>query len=531
MRIIRISVVILFSVFFIAIVTPSHAFDATEQNIAILDDKIERLEDDVSIWKTEVQKLEDRARRYDRMANDAKKEAEKSKQQADKDHWIESAKKRSERVNNLREDIKNISGKIEKAENEIRTLKGEKNQKVKAQQGQQVQSDKTAKEHADKKREIKESTRNEDTCQLQYPEELFGLWHYDDDTDSNPLAIVQEDPEVNAYPNRLELHNHDRIWKGTFNSSKDLRKDKPRMVFKYKPKVEEVNENLPDWVAAGLEGQLEWEMEIWTECDHGIAMPHALFYPGKIEWDEEAKTYDIVGRGEGRRFDLNPVSHMTLESYANAAIGISVDKTQDPFIRPIEALTKRQRFNVVVRLPADMAEEVGKTIEVQLKGLENGDTDILELKAGRSSGNNPVLYQHGKPITIADSRDWRENPRRQKFLSLNYLFGDAGDMMDLDVENEEVVEFSYKDLKFEVPVYQTHYQRGHARFQQAAERMDAFYGSVLYGENTEEQKQRARTKLRMLFNYKKIISSEYINDRHRYNIGEVYFGDAFGSYG
>ena len=111
MRIIKLSFAILLSIFFISIYMPSYAFDAVEQDISILRDKIERLEDDVSMWRIEIQKLEDRAKRYDRMADDATKEAEKSKQQADKDHWIDSAEKRSERANNLRKDIEKISEK------------------------------------------------------------------------------------------------------------------------------------------------------------------------------------------------------------------------------------------------------------------------------------------------------------------------------------------------------------------------------------------------------------------------------------
>ena len=297
------------------------------------------------------------------------------------------------------------------------------------------------------------------------------------------------------------------------------------MIFKYKPKVEEVNENLPDWVAAGLEGQLEWEMEIWAECDEGIVMPHALFYPGKVEWDEDNETYDIVGRGEGRRFDLNPVTYMTMTTYANAAIGVSIDKTVDPFINPIEALTKRQRFNVMVRLPAEMADEVGKKIEVTLKGLKNGNKDTVELKAGRRSGNNPVLYKHKGNLTIADKTDSREDPRKQKPLSFNYMFGNAGDRLDLDVENEEIVQISYKDLKFEVPIYESFYQSGNARFKKAADRLRSVY-SMFLGENfTMEQRQAAHTKMRMLLNYEKILTSEYVTDRHRYNLGELYFGN------
>ena len=488
-------------------------------------DKAEAAKQEAKSHRKQAGIKKDQAKEYRELADNARQYAKETSNPEDKASWLKDAVKRDKKADALEKEAREYLDKADALEKNSKDLKEKVATDLAKETAEQEALDAKVAELTEERRAEEAKKRNEDTCQLTQANELIGLWHYDDDTDSNPLAIVQEDPEVGAYPNRLELHNHKRVWKGTFDSTPDLAKDKPRMTFKYSPKVEEVNEKLPDWVAAILEGQLEWEMEIWADCDDGIVMPHALFYPGEIEWDEDSQTYEIIGRGEPRRFDLNPETHLTLDTYATAAIGVAIDKSQDPFLHPIEALTKRQRFNIVVRLPADMAEEVGKTLEVTLTGLDNDDEDTITLKRGRINANNPALYTHGKAVTIADSTDWRENPRRQKFMSLNYIFGDAGDRLDLDVETGEMVQIAYQDLRFDVPVYQSLYQRGNARFKQAANRMRAFLTMVLSGDYTQEQKEAAHLKLRMLLNYEKIISSEHANDRHRYNLGELYFGN------
>lgn len=375
------------------------------------------------------------------------------------------------------------------------------------------------------------STQEADACTLPMGS-LLGMWQYGEGSSGEgaSFAIVQANPE-SAESTALELHGGKRKWTGTFNRDPNLPRDKPRIVFTYKPQPKEMNSEIPDWARAKLDGQLEWQMEIHVECEDGAVMPFIKFFPGEVRWQEDgSETVEIIGRGKERRKDMVPDDSVLTESEAESAIGIQVGEGQDPFIHPAEALIKGQRFHVVVRLPADLAKEVGNTLTVEIEGQgrHNGDTVELTAAPSRKEGQ-PVNYNHTAAITIADNSD--ELPRKPQIMSLNWIFQNTGDRINLVADNEEVIRFKFRDLTFDVPIYNTWVQRGNVRFAQGADRLRIVFQSVIDGPYTQTQKDNARKRMRMLDNYAALIGSDKLTDVHRYRLGEVYLGDGGNSAG
>ena len=359
-----------------------------------------------------------------------------------------------------------------------------------------------------------------DACHLPFPD-MIGMWEFDDSKAG--FAIVQKEPD-NPDSRELEMHSGKRVWTGTFNSAEGQPADKPRITFRYKPTAEEINPEIPEWARKKIAGQLEWQLEIRVDCGDAV-VPYAMFFPGEVSWQEDgSQQVDITGRGDGRRKDLVPDDTVLLDSQADAAIGIQVDNSQDPFLHPAEALIKGQKFRIVVRLPAKMAKEVGDTLNVKVQAPGWFNSDDIELTAGAARPDLPVNYTHADAISIADKGD--EPPRKPKFLSLNWIGGVSGSRIDLTANNGETVEFTFKNLSYELPIYNSWVQRGNVRFAEAEGRLRALYENALEDSTyTAAQKSNARKRLRMLDNYRALIGSDKLTDVHRYNLGYLYMGD------
>ncbi|MEW6665954.1 MAG: hypothetical protein AB1512_12130 [Thermodesulfobacteriota bacterium] len=471
------------------------------------------------------EKMKGQAEEYRELEANARRYAASSKDPKDREMWEKDARNRASKARQLEDDA---AAELRKAQEEaaqaLALEKGISEEEEGRSAGDAVPAPKEPQVTAE--RQIAEPDRR---CNFDSAGELLGLWYYEGREGDGCFAIVQEDPGMPTYANRLELHSRGRVWKGIFISDPGLPKDRPRLTFKYKPEAKEINPEVPEWARARIAGELEWELEVRAECDDGAVMPYAMFYPGEVVWEEGGGVVRIAGRGKARRLNFVPENNLLIEAGADSAIGVRIDPGRDPFIYPVEALIKHQRFHIVVRLPFDLAKEAGETITVELEGLTGGESDTVELQAGAFHGENPVNYTHPEPVTIADRTDMNEAPRNPPFLSLDWIFSNTGNRLDLDVENGEVIQIRFQDLTFEVPVYNTFYQRGNVRFVQGAERLRAIYNSVLLGPYTRDQKEAAHKRIRMLQNYQMLIDSDKLTDIHRYRLGELYMGSLSGT--
>lgn len=369
-----------------------------------------------------------------------------------------------------------------------------------------------------------EAASEKKTCDITEISDLLGMWHFEGDINQSGVAIVQANPDSPS--NALELHSHERVWEGTFNPSPNLPPDQPRVKFTYKPKAEEINPDIPEAGRQEIAGTLEWILEIREECDGGAASPYAIFFPGEVKWEgDEGENAHITGKGKERRKNLMPEEIALVETEAESFIGISLGGGHDYDGHPVEALTKNERFHVVVRLPEDLAREVGQSLSVTLEGKDGGDSDTLELQAGAMIEGKPVSYMNVEPVTLADGSDATETDRTPPFLSINWVFGNTGDRLGIEAENEEIIKISYQDINFEVPLYNSWVQRGIVRFAEGAGRLRAIFDAIVAGPHTSAQKDAARKRLQMLDNYEALIASGALNDVHRYEMGELYIGD------
>ncbi len=361
----------------------------------------------------------------------------------------------------------------------------------------------------------------------------LGVWRPTKDGDW-PFVIVQEDPDFEAYPNRLEAHTQTRVWKGNYHSSEvgDPSRGnlEGRVTFTYKPIPDEMNGAIPQWAREQVNGKLEWRIELdeaGSEADPRYSMK---WYPGRVRWREgdggagEGEAW-VDGDGTPLRFELAKDEGLDIETWSRPVLRVGLNRPDhDPATHPLEALMKHQTFTVKVTLPYDVAKEQGSSLTVEVKALGSGNGTTLELTAAGSVGLRPVTYSHVAAASLADRRSGGE--RTPPFGSLARIFGAEGTRLDIDVDNAEVVEFRFGDAYQRLPVYDTWVQRGLVRHRQGFERLGAIYAGIIASPSpTPAQKEAAHRKRLQLSNYWSLRQSEQLTDLHKYNLGELYLGE------
>ncbi|MEX1109176.1 MAG: hypothetical protein WEC00_09720 [Dongiaceae bacterium] len=359
--------------------------------------------------------------------------------------------------------------------------------------------------------------------------EMLGMWT--DADDAFDLVIVQKDPDTPVNPYRLEAHSRNRIWEGQYTGlppGHAGRTQNSRIEFRYTPRADEMNPEIPEWAREELAGKLIWRLEIdeaGTEIDPLLSVK---WYRGEVHWTEgtDGQRVWIDGDGVPLVFELHPQVALQLAELAGPTITIQLasDINYDPTINPIEALLKGQRFFVRVTVPIEMAREIGRTITVDLRGLTGKDTEAIELTAGAMVGLKPVTYAHGEAVAIADCSLLARPARNPQIMSIAWIFGVAGDCLDLNVKDGEIVEFSYDDVYQQVLVYNSWVQRGIAMHREGVDRLEIVYRSIQQGDYTAAQKDAAGIRLQMLANYRQLLAIDKITDLHRYELGELYLG-------
>jgi hypothetical protein len=372
-------------------------------------------------------------------------------------------------------------------------------------------------------------------------EDFLALWNRVDEPRFS-MAIVQEDPEFEAYPHKLEAYTEQngrtRVWKGNYTSfpkGHSARAQNARIELRYTPQPGEMNPELPDWVAAAIDGQLEWRLEIdeaGSAVDPRISVK---WYRGEVRWTEgEEQRAWIEGDGVPLVFDMEPNYGVQIEELSRPTIGFVLANTvdYDPIGNPLQSLMTGQQFRVRATLPAEMAREQGNTLTVTIKSLKSGDSDTLVLEGGGGAGLRPVTYTNAEAVAIADCHAMLRPPRNPPFMSWQWLMnntfgeGDAGDCLDISFENGEEVEVGFDGGFQRVVMYESWVQAGLARHAVAVKRLRTVYFSLL--EKGAADGDLIEQKLRMLVNYEEIYASDKLTDVHRYALGELYFGTQSG---
>lgn len=514
---------------------PSYASDITATEIRLTRDKIERLEDDVSQYKTEIGRIQDRVKRYESMAEDARRQAEASKAEIDKNHYLKNAAARQKRADDLKQDIASFEQKIAAKKNELAGLRERLKSDVQAEQRHAAERQQPAAAAETQKTSPKPSGENE---ALYLPlEKLIGMWELAEKGagfDPGILAIVPTNPESEEYAHDVTLYTTDahRVWEGKYHSAQELDAD-AMVTLSYKPKADEMNPDIPKWAREQIEGELEWKLELQPAGSWGTPEFVAKFYPGKVEWNEKAlvkegKSAWVVGKGEPSEYTYTRVLHEVLAyTYGAPELHVRMEGAPQGDIRPIEGLVKRQEFIVEVYLPPELAKQRGETLTVDIKGLKNGDSTTLELKAGKIFDDRMTTYSHPTAVTIANRGDQRVEDYKAPKFSLNWVLGNThpGSRLGINIANEEEVEFSYDGSSVTLPVYNSLYQRGIARHKAAMQTLRGFFAAMVSDPKyAAKARDEATQKLQMLKNYEAVLNSETAHDRIRYAVGMRYFG-------
>lgn len=351
------------------------------------------------------------------------------------------------------------------------------------------------------------------------------------------FVIVQEDPEFEAYPHRLEAHTPNRVWKGHYETrppGDPTRVGGARLTFTYKPTADEMNPEIPEWARKRIEGELEWKIEL-NELGPGIPQKlEGVWLPGEVRWRDDGDGADpgegaeawVEGPGEPRQLAFNRLYGVDLNLLANATLVISRGIAHDPISQPVRWLVKGQPFWIRATLPAEMAKEQGPTLEVRLRATGGAESDTVTLRAGAARQGRAVTYSLHEAVVIANDNDQRHQDREPDFLSWNWIFGLTGNRLDLRVENAEEIEVSFARAHANFRIYNSWVQLSIDRHRDSLERTRAVLeGAMRSATNGPTVAAAAQARLRMLDNYEAITASNLLGDLHRFHVGEIYFGD------
>ncbi len=354
-------------------------------------------------------------------------------------------------------------------------------------------------------------------------EDALGYWRFDDD--QNPFVIVIEDPEFEAYRYRLEAHTRERVWKGAYEPSEPgepSRQNPARLTFRYKPKADEMNPEIPAWARTQLEGELEWVIEINEPRTCGGEHLDLAWYPGEVTWREQtdgapAKAW-ISGRGKPRYRTLVPERFEPPELFAATMVRLRLPGQEERAAMasdaaeqagvdlgnelPLQALFHGQPFFVDVFLPYAVAKEKGEHLIVEIRGLAGSGSASRALRSGAMRKGYPVKYTHYEPLVIGQG---------PPFMSQSWLneVGSMQSRLEFLPANGESVEFVYGDAKTIVPVFTDVEQFKLSQYLAAIARLRGFFSSLLVLPHvTDKARRSAHWRLLMLRNLEAMLTFE-----------------------
>ncbi len=372
-------------------------------------------------------------------------------------------------------------------------------------------------------------------------QDVIGLWRPISGPEF-PLVIVQERPGDEAYPYRLEVHTSSRVWKGNFSPSPagSIHRDQnARVVATYKPQAGEMNEALPDWVAAQIEGQLEWRLEINEVGSIFAPRLKVRWFRGEVRWKEGAEQQAWI-EGDGVPLVWEMEQEALFDIASSKAVTIWVEPVEAPnrFSQTetnyesdrISEVIKHQPLKVKVRMPPELARDRGPNITVSIKA-SSGDSTTLDLIGPRvaqtTAASRGITYTHPGSVSIADFLS--EPEKDPQFMSLGYLAdfwareSDKGTRLSLDVKNGNLVEFEYDGASQGVFVWNSHVKSGIALHKRLLASKRVVASDVLGSKKaTNAEKEAATLQLRLLRNFEILAARDDLLPKHIYHLGELY---------
>lgn len=436
--------------------------------ISILADRVERFRDDARQYRDRAAPLERRAKLYASRAANLSAKLSQTRDESDRQALQDSISRYSDLARDLNESARKLVEKADQAEQEAQRADVER-QKIIALRQQEIDEHERALAEIKAEREAK---ANAYSYKIEL-EQAVGIWR--PESDGNwPFVIVQEQPESELYPNRLEVHTEKRVWKGDYEPSTRgdaVRAHEARMRFSYRPSAAEMNSDIPLWARSKLENNLEWVLEINEAGDSANPRLAVQWFPGEITWDDD-RNVSIIGRGIPIEFKMLKETHLSIFETGQAFLWMEPARDTspkaklrgappEPSSKRIQALLKGQPFTIKVRVPQAQAASLGDRIYARVEG-ERGGQVRLPLLRRTPNGMGPVLFSLDEPVTI-NNRDSEGDlkPQVGSFQWLAEAFGlPEGRRLQIEMKNKDRLTATFSGAEHSVLVYDHVLQRG-----------------------------------------------------------------------
>jgi len=285
--------------------------------------------------------------------------------------------------------------------------------------------------------------------------DFLGVWR--DATTHRALVIDPLYPDEPAKSDQVAARTQDHrtgaaeSWGGLFIAAHG---DKPgRVTFQRSPQLEEMNPAIPDWAKQKLLHELTWYLELDVD-DSNPFNPQLKgnFYPGEVQWSDDAKTAKVAGKGKPIPITYIPDPNTPLEGLAAPLIEFDY-KNRDALTHSLPRyLVRGDNFRILVTLPGEMAKKQEEKLNLTFHALTSGGTATVELES------NPILindvtasYTHPDEITIA-SRGMA-GPDREPLFGLFPSARGFGPRLNLTTKNGETVEMSAASATYRFRVF------------------------------------------------------------------------------
>jgi hypothetical protein len=361
------------------------------------------------------------------------------------------------------------------------------------------------------------------------PASFVGVWR--DGEQGRALVIEPFYPDEPARAEILRAYSQARHddkthdWVGRFERGRD---GKPaRVVLGYYPKVDEMNEEIPDWARKRVEDKLRWRLEL--EVDEKFPFDPSLkatWFPGEVAWTETADgTPDaatVTGPGVAVKLEYRRDPQTNLAVLHAPTVDLDFADRMPFDQAEIFYLVKGDTFRVVVGLPKPLANQVGTKTRVTFRGLDGGSTTTVDLDTPQTQLRDLVAhYSHADPVTIANFADV---PNRDPLFGL--FIGERGDgtgpRLALSVRNGELVEISAHGASRRVRVFDNAFELALARQVDAIRDLALFFQSVQHGKVPDAAKENATRRLRMVQMAERLAADESLATEVRLAALNVY---------
>ncbi len=215
-----------------------------------------------------------------------------------------------------------------------------------------------------------------------------------DDSEIRIEAIDAQNPERS---DGLYLRTKRHLYVGTYHPGEAP--SPARLTFKFMPKAEQMNHDVPLWARQQVEGKLQWVFELDEVDDCLCSGLKFKWYPGEITWSEDSRDAQVSGRGTPYEDKYNPVSPDPTEQVKEPVLFVQSNDQRVNGLEPQQTIAFKSPFRVEVLLPADLAQQQGTELTVDIRAEKTSSSTSATLR-GRRLESGVWSYATEPPVTL-----------------------------------------------------------------------------------------------------------------------------------